>query len=251
MEFIDGHPVTETRVRFRQRATVAENQTSVVRDGDLLVWLVKARCRPPQYYPTGRDEEERYKLAIQDVEEVAPLDGALRESAIVYLDHGHDQGYIATEDQLPLDLAFGAPRVSPNGFVDPAEVMELRELLGGLTKAGERLAETVRRLLYNEVERVIRDEPRPPAPVSPALPPEDFPGPGEPTMDLLEHDDAEYDNAVQRARAALNDEPAPKPARALHEPLIPIDGDVEVVGRVYRGRSSLQDILDREFGGPQ
>lgn len=231
MEFIDGHPVTETKVRFRQRAVVPHHEADRVKDSEVILWLVKARCLPPQYYPVAKDADDRYKLAIQEVEAVAPLDGPARESAIAYLDHGPDQTYIAEHPPaLPFDAALAASDRPTGNEVD--EVEELRELLAGIgqQRPGERLAATVRRLLWDEVQRIITTDAAP-LELQPAT--------------------EEHLAAMRRATAVLNEDPPPSRKPERQRPDIPLvtDGDTEIVGRVYR-RSNLHDMLDNAFGDP-
>jgi hypothetical protein len=76
MEFIDDHPVVAHRVRFRGRADITDDQANLVRDNNTMVWLVRARCLPPQYHPISADGDERYRFNIQDIEGAIPLDGA-------------------------------------------------------------------------------------------------------------------------------------------------------------------------------
>lgn len=98
MECIDDHPVVNHRVRFRGRADITEDQAPLVRDGHIVVWLVRTRCRPPQYHPVTADSDDRYRFNIQDVEAVVPLDGEPRNQALAYLDHHpHAQGYLHLE----------------------------------------------------------------------------------------------------------------------------------------------------------
>lgn len=103
MEFIDDHPVVSHSVRFTDRTEIAEADAPHVRDGAEMVWIVQAACQPPSYHPVTKGSEERYRYNLQRVERAVVLTGALRESAIAYLDDPEQrQGY----------LAFEAPRYS-------------------------------------------------------------------------------------------------------------------------------------------
>lgn len=114
MELIDGNPVIYHRVRFTKRVEIDERYTDELRDGSIVMWLVRARCQPPSYHPVTRkdDDLDRYRLNVQDLEEAIPLTGALRESAIVHMEHGEDQSY----------LAFQNPSYDAAGTHDPREV---------------------------------------------------------------------------------------------------------------------------------
>lgn len=94
MEFIDGHAVTRYSVRFRNRSEITEAEADVVKDGNIICWLVRARCQPPAYTPVAKDEEDRLRLSVQDVQTAVPLTGNLRDSALTYLEHGADQLYV-------------------------------------------------------------------------------------------------------------------------------------------------------------
>jgi hypothetical protein len=86
MEFIDDHPVTSHRVRFKDRVEISETDAQHVRDGAVVVWIVKARCQPPSYHPAGRDSDNRYRFNLQQVETATVLTGDLREGALAYID---------------------------------------------------------------------------------------------------------------------------------------------------------------------
>jgi hypothetical protein len=114
MEFIDDHPVVSHRVRFQGRGEIDAHEAELARDGDTVVWLVKATCAPPSYHPTGKDAEDRYRFNIQQVIDVKPLDGELRDQAIAYLDHGSEQAFLAAtpngfEPRLPFEDGFPEP----------------------------------------------------------------------------------------------------------------------------------------------
>lgn len=141
MEFIDNHPVIDCRVRFRLRTTVDDEHTSAVRDGETIIWIVRARCLPPQYFEVTRDSDERYKLCIQDVEDAVPLSSESRQAAVAFLDGGRDQ----------LMLPFGEIVTTPLEDSEGNEVSDLRLLLddfGGIHD-GETLADAVYRLINN------------------------------------------------------------------------------------------------------
>lgn len=218
MELIDGHPVVEHQIRFRLRTVVDERFADQMRDGETMAWIVKARCTPPQYYPLGKEGDERYKLAVQDVQGAAPLLGEMRDKALVYVDEGHEQL------MLP--------------FYGEDQVAELRSHLDdiGELREGERLIDTFRRLTG-----------------TPAAPPP--PEVHEPTgtEDHLDErlTDPEYATAVERATAVLRepDELASVSPGVGHSIVLPDEADVEVVGSIYRGgRSDLSRLLEDQFG---
>lgn len=155
MEHIDGHPVVSHRVRFQKRTEITERQADMVKDGDTVVWLVKATCLPPQYHAIGKEAEDRYRFNIQDVTDAMPLSGDLREQAIAYMDHGLDQSYFSVlhglEPRLPFESGFG---VSAQAIVD--ELLELLDEIGELHE-GEALSGAVRRLLERRI--IINNSP--------------------------------------------------------------------------------------------
>lgn len=132
MEFIDDHPVTSHRVRFRDRVEIGEADAEHVRDGAVVVWLVKARCQPPSYHPTKRDGEERFRFNIQKVEEAVVLHGVLGESALAYLaDPSETQGYLGFEAPRYPEL----PR-APEPTYEPIEFAEAPEPRGDREEFG-------------------------------------------------------------------------------------------------------------------
>lgn len=225
MELIDGHPVMEHQIRFRLRTIIDERYADQIRDGETMAWVVRALCKPPQYYPLGKEADERYKLAVQDVQAAAPLAGEARASALAYLDGASDQ----------LVLPF-------NGEDD--ELAELRDHLSGIgeLRDDERLVDTFRRLTPGTI--VIEEPPR--AEVPPERPSEREPTGAERYLEGR-LDDEEYAAAYERATAVLRDAEPPQPHLL---PRVSVDGgDVEVIGSIYRGgRSSLSDLLDANFG---
>jgi len=211
VELIDGHPVMEHQIRFRLRATVDEHYAGEIRDGETMVWLVQALCKPPQYYPLGKDADERYKLAVQDVQAAAPLVGEGRASALAYLD--------GAGDQLVLP------------FHGEDEATELRAYLAtiGELNDDERLIDAFHRLTTPSTV-VVEQEP-----AADAVPPEVA---------------AERAAVMERAMAVLRDPEPPQP-HSLPAPAAPDRSDVEVVGSIYRGRrSELSDLLNTKFGEP-
>jgi hypothetical protein len=219
MEFIDDKPVVAHAVRFRSRATISETDARLVRDGNIVAWLVRARCGPPSYGAAAGDEDDRCRLNVQVVEQVVPLDGAEREAALAYLEHGGAQGY----------LGFDVPRHDDPSLFDanefgPGAAFELRRLRGLLFNLGELRdnespVDAVRRLLPDPTVGPPHPVPAAmeplPVPQTPAPPPDVFPAPGEPTMNLLETD----------------------------------DDDVEIVGRIPRS-AETERYLTEAFGPP-
>lgn len=86
MELIDGNPVVSHVVRFKDRTTISETDAEAVRDGAVIVWLVRTVCEPPSYHPVRKDSDDRYRFNIQDVKAAAVLHGELRDGALAYLD---------------------------------------------------------------------------------------------------------------------------------------------------------------------
>lgn len=113
-----------------------------------MVWLVKARCLPPQYHPTAKGAEERYRFNIQEVTTVTPLSGTMREEAIAYMDHGIDQSFCSESREF-------APRFPfQDGFAPCAqEAHELAEYLHeiGELQENETLTSALRRLLERRI----------------------------------------------------------------------------------------------------
>lgn len=118
MEFIDQHPVVSYRVRFKDRAEITDEAAAAVKDGNVIHWLVRARCQPPSYHPVTKDAEERYRFNVQEVESVLPLQGSAADAAVAFMAHGEVQGY----------LNLGAARYpDPDGAIE--ELAQIRELL--------------------------------------------------------------------------------------------------------------------------
>lgn len=209
MEFIDGHAVIAHQVRFRLRTDISERYVDAVRDGDTIVWLVRSRCLPPQYFPTAKDSDDRYKLAVQDVENAVPLTGAQREAALSYLDHGSDQ----------LLLPFDPPQ--PND-----EIAELHAWLAdiGDLREGESVLQTFQRLFAARPETKE-------APEQNVLP------------------DSDYLAAVERATAVLREGEPAAPVAVEPDPFptndVEVVGSIYRDGR----RSNLSDDLTRQFEG--
>lgn len=86
LELIDGNPVVSHVVRFKDRTTISETDAEAVRDGAVIVWVVRTVCEPPSYHPIRKDSDDRYRFNIQDVKAAAVLHGDLREGALAYLD---------------------------------------------------------------------------------------------------------------------------------------------------------------------
>lgn len=162
MECIDGHPVVNHRVRFRGRADITEDDAQSVRDGQTVIWLVRSRCRPPQYHPVTADSDDRYRFNEQDVEVVIPLAGETRNQALAYLDHhGTAQGYLSFDiprhpsldlEQTRADLGLDRDLDDALAYLDAHNAR----------RPGETLVDVLRRLLEPEPE---------PGPVPLPLPP--------------------------------------------------------------------------------
>jgi hypothetical protein len=174
MEFIDEKPVVAHAVRFRNRITITETDARLVRDGNVVVWLIRAHCGPPSYGPVaGDDDDDRCRLNVQVVEGALPLDGVEREAALAYLDLGFD---VPRHDDPSL---FDANDFGPGAS---AELHRLRTLLSdfGELRHGEGPVEAVQRLLTVPVA--------PPAPASPT-----------PPLPLPDHDGIEVVGSVPRS----------------------------------------------------
>lgn len=106
MELIDGNPVVRHVVRFKDRTQISENDATHVRDGAVLVWLVKARCEPPSYHPLEKDSDNRYRFNVQVVQAATVLAGKLRDGALAYLDDPtQDQGHLVFDHPIfPEDI---------------------------------------------------------------------------------------------------------------------------------------------------
>jgi hypothetical protein len=86
LEMIDGNPVVAHLVRFKDRATISEIDAEAVRDGAVIVWIVRTVCQPPSYHPMSKGSDERYRFNIQAVQAAAVVHGELRDGALAYLD---------------------------------------------------------------------------------------------------------------------------------------------------------------------
>lgn len=140
MEFIDDHPVTSHRVRFQGRAEITEIDAGHVKDGNVMAWLVRTRCQPPQYHPLARDADDRYRFNIQAVETAMPLTGSARDAALIRLNRGQPQLW-DIEDQPDATLE------DPDDL--HREVAALRDYLAELGELheGERLVNAVTRVV--------------------------------------------------------------------------------------------------------
>jgi hypothetical protein len=110
-ELIDGNPVVSHVVRFKDRTTITDRDAEAVRDGAVVVWIVRTVCEPPSYHPVAKDSDDRYRFNIQDVKSAAVLHGELREGALAYLDD---------PTQTQGRFVFDAPLY--NGDPGPAEI---------------------------------------------------------------------------------------------------------------------------------
>lgn len=112
-ELVDGKPVVSHVVRFKDRVTITDTDAEAVRDGAVVVWIVRTVCQPPSYHPTKKDSDDRYRFNIQNVKAAAVLHDELREGALAYLDD---------PSQTQGRLVFDAPLY--NGDVGPAEIVD-------------------------------------------------------------------------------------------------------------------------------
>lgn len=112
-ELIDGNPVVSHIVRFKDRVTITDTDAEAVRDGAVVVWIVRTVCQPPSYHPIKKDSDERYRFNIQDVKSAAVLHDELREGALAYLDD---------PTQAQGRLVFDAPIY--NGEPGPADIVD-------------------------------------------------------------------------------------------------------------------------------
>jgi hypothetical protein len=143
MEFIDSHPVTSHRIRFQGRTEISELDAAHVKDGNTMAWLVRAKCQPPQYYPTVRDSEDRYRFNIQSVEMAMPLVGEARDAALIRLNRGQPELWQEATPEIEAALPV------PVDAEEHLEVVALRDYLAELGELheGERLVNAVRRLI--------------------------------------------------------------------------------------------------------
>jgi hypothetical protein len=115
-EFIDGNPIVSHVVRFKDRATISETDAEDVKDGAVVVWIVRTRCEPPSYHPVAKDSDDRYRFNIQKVEAAAVLRGPQRDGALAYLDD-------PTQNQGR--FVFESPTFPPNWGPTPVSVEAL------------------------------------------------------------------------------------------------------------------------------
>ncbi len=135
-ELIDGNPVVSHVVRFKDRTTISETDAQEVRDGAVIVWIVRARCEPPSYHPVRKDSDDRYRFNVQTVQAAAVLHGELRDDALAYLDDPTQaQGRLRFDAptyperepaEITSDLAFFetaepllGPKISPDALAGP------------------------------------------------------------------------------------------------------------------------------------
>lgn len=140
MEYIDDHPVVSYQIRFKNRADISEADAAHLKDGNLVVWLVRTVCEPPSYQTTTKDSPDRRRFNVQAVEEAVPLEGELRSQAVAYLEHGGDQGFINFDvPQYPEDVG--------------NELAEIRALLAerDVLQSGESPVDCLRRVLPTPV----------------------------------------------------------------------------------------------------
>lgn len=110
-EAVDGNPVVSHLVRFKDRVTITDEDATAVRDGAVVVWVVRTVCQPPSYHPTAKGTDDRYRFNIQSVKAAAVLHGDLRDGALAYLDD---------PTQAQGRFVFDAPTY--NGDDQPAEI---------------------------------------------------------------------------------------------------------------------------------
>lgn len=163
MEYIDDRPVVEHQVRFRNRVPVTETDAPLVRDGNTVVWLLRARSSPPLYTSPSPGSEERVRVNVQIVEDAVPLAGSAGESATAYLDW-----------RLDGDTPEGASLFDPAHFGPGVhgDLYRLRRLLEdrGHLRDDEDPVDTVARLLSAAVPANEHPQPIAGSPVT--APPE-------------------------------------------------------------------------------
>lgn len=162
MEYVDEHPVVDHQVRFIDRAPITDGEAEYVKDGQVVVWLVQARCQPPSYHPIKPESEERYRFNVQKVERVAVLTGDLRQSAVQYLnDPDQRQGYLAFEAPRFPDTPTknDTPKVDqePEASLDDPAPYAWEYVQSSLDDAGVEVVGSVYRGPESETQRLLRE----------------------------------------------------------------------------------------------
>lgn len=93
MELYDGIPVTSYQGRFSGSFEVDGRNNDLVKLGKVCVWVVVARSGESQTKEVA-DGEEAQRKVVQKVEAAIPLEGDLRDEAIVWLSHDGERGSI-------------------------------------------------------------------------------------------------------------------------------------------------------------
>lgn len=93
MELYDGIPVTSYQGRFTGSFEVDGRNNDLVKLGKVCVWVVVARSGESQTKEIA-DGEEAQRKVVQKVEAAIPLQGDLRDEAIVWLSHDGERGSI-------------------------------------------------------------------------------------------------------------------------------------------------------------
>lgn len=118
-EMIDGNPIVSHVVRFKDRTTITDTDADTVRDGAVVVWIVRTVCQPPSYHALKKDSDERYRFNIQNVKAAAVLHGELRDGALAYLEDPTQ-----TQGRLVFDAPVYNGEPEPVAVTDPTILRE-------------------------------------------------------------------------------------------------------------------------------
>lgn len=93
MELYDGIPVTSYQGRFSGSFEVDGNNNDLLKLGKVCLWVVVARSGESQTKEIA-DGEEAQRKVVQKVEAAIPLQGDLRDEAIVWMSHDGERGSV-------------------------------------------------------------------------------------------------------------------------------------------------------------
>lgn len=142
MDNAEDHPAMSQRVRFKGRVNVDPRRSDLVREGEIVVWVVRGRCEPATYHRLVRNSPDHYQFNVQHLLSADPLAEPLRSHVLAAVEHGVNQAFSDNgEVAFPLD--------SFDELLDAraylAEIGELHE--------GEKLSDVLRRFKHSEPER--------------------------------------------------------------------------------------------------
>lgn len=93
-EMFDGYTVDAYQARFSGTIDVEDEFAESLYTGRVTVWLLAARNGEAQFKETA-DAESVIRKNVQKIEMAIPLDGQMRDEAIIYLSHAGTQGGVS------------------------------------------------------------------------------------------------------------------------------------------------------------